>query len=465
MINRKIDRKLDEFFELNRREALLIDGARQVGKTWSIRAFGRRHFKHVIEINFIKTQGAKALFTGVLDESDLFVKISALTDEELVPGETLIFFDEVQECPEIVTYIKFLVDEGSYRYVLSGSLLGVELKNLRSAPVGYLREIKMYPLDFEEFLFALGLKCDIFEHVKYRIDRFQPVDPMVHDKLKGIFRTYLVVGGMPAAVDVFVRTRNISKVVDVQKGILVEYRKDATKYDQRDKLKILNALELVPEELNRPNKRFIVSELKAGSRYEREEGTFLWLENAGIALPVRSVSDPHVPLRLSRKSNFFKLFMNDVGLLSALYMDGIQHRILSEETDVNFGSVYENFVAQELTAHGFRLYYFNSEEPRAEVDFLVEKDGKVLPIEVKSGKNYKTHAALDHMLSIPEYRIDQALVVSNANVTNVGPVRYLPVYGLMFMEHDGLPEDEEFSVSLPTANDIIYSSPGLKENR
>ena len=176
MINRKIDYVLDEFFELNHREALLIDGARQVGKTWSIRAFGRRHFKHVVEINFIKTQGAKALFSGVLNEVDLFVKISALTDEEMVPGETLIFFDEVQECPEIVTYIKFLVDEGSYRYVLSGSLLGVELKDLRSAPVGYLREVKMYPLDFEEFLFALGLKRDVFEHVKSRLEKSEAVD-------------------------------------------------------------------------------------------------------------------------------------------------------------------------------------------------------------------------------------------------------------------------------------------------
>ena len=456
MLSRKIDRKLDEFFELNRREAILIDGARQVGKTWSIRAFGRRHFKHVVEINFIKTQGAKALFAGVLNESDLLVKISALTEEEMVPGETLIFFDEVQECPEIVTYIKFLVDDGSYRYVLSGSLLGVELKDLRSAPVGYLREIKMYPLDFEEFLFALGLKRDIFEHVKSRFEQSQPVDPVVHDKLGGLFRTYLVVGGMPAAVDTFVRTKNISNVVDVQKGILDEYRKDATKYDLRDKLKILNVLDLIPEELNRPNKRFIVSELKSGSRYEREEGSFLWLEKAGIALPVRSVADPRVPLRLSRRSNFFKLFMNDVGLLSALYMDGIQHRILSDETDVNFGSVYENFVAQELAAHGFRLYYFNSEDRGAEVDFLIEKDGKVLPIEVKSGKNYKTHASLDHLLSVAEYGIERSLVVSNANSSDVEAIRYRPVYSLMFLEHDGLPECDEISVSLPTREDIVY---------
>lgn len=458
MLKRKIDSVLDEFHSLNAKEALLVDGARQVGKTSSIREFGKRHFENIVEINFIKTTGAKELFDGIRDATDLLMKITALTDVEMVPRKTLIFFDEVQECPEIVTYIKFLVDEGSYRYVLSGSLLGVELKNLRSAPVGYLREVKMYPLDFEEFLQAVGLQKTVFEHVRARLSSFEPVDPVVHDKLNGLFRVYLVVGGMPAAVDMYIQTHNIARVVAVQKGILAEYRKDATKYDMKNRLKILRALDLLPEELNRRNKRFLVSELNSGSRFEREENTFLWLEEAGIGLSVRAVSEPRVPLRLSRKSNFFKMFMNDVGLLSAQYMDGIQYRILSEETDVNFGAVYENFVAQELTARGFPLYYFKSDEKAAEVDFLVEKDGHVLPVEVKSGKSYRTHASLDGLLDVSEYGIEHALVVSNANVSEGtdGKVRYLPVYYLMFLDHDGLPEDATFDVSLPTEKDIVY---------
>lgn len=459
MLERKIDSVLDRFFELNTREALLIDGARQVGKTWSIREFGKRHFKHTVEINFIKTPGARDIFKGLTQDTDIFVKLSALSDTEMVPGETLIFFDEVQECPELVTYIKFMVDEGSYRYVLSGSLLGVELKNLRSAPVGYLREIKMYPLDFEEFIFALGFKRTLFDHLRERLRNFSPVDPVVHEKMKGLLRAYLVVGGMPAAADMYVRTKNIANVVEVQKSILVEYRKDAAKYDEKNRLKIANALDLLPEQLNRNNKRFVVSEMDEGTRYQREENTFLWLEEAGIGLAVRSVSDPRVPLRLSRNSSFFKLYMNDVGLLSAMYMDGIQYRILSEETDVNFGAVYENFVAQELTARGFPLYYFNSEDRRAEVDFLVEKSGKVLPVEVKSGKSYRTHASLSALLGIADYRIERAIVVSNANVSRSadGLVDYLPVYSLMFMDHDGLPDNSSFEVPLPTEEDIVFS--------
>lgn len=460
MISRKIDRVFDEFYELGAREALLVDGARQVGKTWSIREFGKRHFKTVVEINFIKTKGAQNLFEGVENVQQLLVKISALTDADLKPGETLIFFDEVQECPEIVTFIKFLVDEGSYRYVLSGSLLGVELKDLRSAPVGYLREVRMFPLDFEEFVRAVGVSSTVLDHVRDRLASVLPVDPVVHEKMKGLFSLYLVVGGMPAAVDVYLRTNNIARVVDVQKGILAEYRKDATKYDKRNKLKILKALEIVPEELKRRNKRFIVADLKEGSRYDREVNTFLWLEEAGIGLSVRAVTEPKVPLRLSRRSNFFKLFLNDVGLLSALYMDGVQYRILSGETDVNFGAVYENFVAQELASKGFPLYYFNSEDRPAEVDFLIEKDGAVLPVEVKSGKNYKTHASLDDLLEVSDYGVERALVVSNANVSSGrdGHIRYLPAYYLMFLEHDGLPDETRFAPPIPNEDDIVFKA-------
>ena len=458
MLTRKIDRIFDEFYDLNAREALLVDGARQVGKTFSIREFGKRHFKTVVEINFIKTKGAKNLFKGIESVQQLLVKISALTDVDLEPGNTLIFFDEVQECPEIVTFIKFLVDEGSYRYVLSGSLLGVELKDLRSAPVGYLREVRMYPLDFEEFIRAVGVSSTVLDHVRDRLTSFLPVDPVVHEKMKGLFNLYLVVGGMPAAVDVYLRTNNIARVVTIQKGILDEYRKDASKYDQKNKLKIVKALEIVPEELNRRNKRFIVADLKQGSRYDREADTFLWLEEAGISLSVRAVTEPKVPLRLARRSNFFKLFLNDVGLLSALYMDGIQYRILSGETDVNFGAVYENFVAQELASKGFPLYYFNSEDRPAEVDFMIEKDGMCLPVEVKSGKSYKTHASLDDLLAVSDYGVARALVISNANVSTSsdGRIRYLPSYYLMFLEHDGLPAETRFAPPIPSESDIIF---------
>ena len=439
MLKRKIERQLVQFVAIKPKSAILLTGARQVGKTFIVRKFAKDSYGCFLEINFIKQPEAKSLFENLKGEADFFLRLSAFTDKKLVPGDTLIFFDEVQECPEVVTYIKFLVDDGRYQYVLTGSLLGVELKDLRSVPVGYLREIDMYPLDFEEFIEACGFKLELFTHVKSCWERRESVNSGVHAKLMELFKLYLVVGGMPAAVQRYLDTKNISAVVAEQRAILREYRKDATKYDKSSKLKIERVLELIPEELNRKNRRFIVADLKNGSRFERLEDNFVWLEEAGIGLAVCSASDPKVPLRLSRDSSFFKLYLNDVGLLSAMYSDGIQLKILSGETEINFGSVYENFVAQELHAHGFPLYYFSSRKV-GEVDFLVEHDGRVEPIEVKSGGHYKSHPALDGLLKTEEYGIARATVLSNANYSKDGVIEYLPIYFTMFLERDALPE-------------------------
>ena len=443
MINRKIDREFDCFHELGRKEALLIDGARQVGKTFSIREYGKRHFEHIVEINFLKDRDAKGLFANVHDAREVLTRLSAYWKGKMVPGKTLIFFDEVQECPEVVTYIKFLVDEGSYRYVLSGSLLGVELKDIRSAPVGYLREITMYPLDFEEFISALGMNDEVRGHLRDSWDGVLPVDPFIHDRLKTLFRLYLVVGGMPASVQTYLDTENIGEVVKVQKAILVEYRKDAAKYDRKHKLDIVRTLGLIPEELNDKNKRFLIADLKDRGRYDRMKDNFLWLKEAGIGLVCTSVDDPKVPLKLTQDSSFFKLFMNDVGLLSAMYMDNVQYRILSGATDINNGSIYENFIAQELHAHGFELHYFQSKEI-GEIDFLVAKDGKALPIEAKSGRHYRSHAALNRLLAQDGYGMRRAVVLSTRNTERAAPIDYLPVYMIMFLEHDGLPPDSTF---------------------
>ena len=424
---------------------MLIDGARQVGKTFSVREFGRRHFDSVVELNFLKDKAIKEIFRGTANENEVLTRISALPKVKMAPGKTLIFFDEVQECPEVVTYIKFLVDEGRYRYVLSGSLLGVELKDVRSAPVGYLRELKMYPLDFEEFSRAVGVNDDIIAHLKRCWQDNRPVDPVVHERMKSVFRLYLVVGGMPAVVQKYVDTENIAEVVKEQKSILVEYRRDVTKYAKRHKLNILQVFDLLPEELNRKNKRFFVADVEKGGRYERMRDDFLWLKEAGVGLLCTAVGDPRAPLRLSQKSSFFKLYMNDVGLLSAMYMEGIQFKMLSGETSANNGAVYENFVAQELTAHGFPLHYF-MREGVGEVDFIVQHGGKVLPVEAKSGRHYKTHAALDNLLGNDGYGVESAIVFSDYNSARNPKVHYLPVYLAMFLEHDQLPEEAVFKL-------------------
>lgn len=438
MLKRSIESELVQFSETKPKTAILLTGARQVGKTFIVREFAKGRYRCFLEINFIKQPEAKLLFENLKGEEDFFLRLSAFTDKELLPKETLIFFDEVQECPEVVTYIKFLVDDGRYQYILTGSLLGVELKDLRSAPVGYLREIDMYPLDLREFIEACGLKSELIEHVRSCWERRESVNSGVHDKLMELFKLYLVVGGMPAVVQKYLDTKNISAVVAEQRAILGEYRKDATKYDKASKLKIEHVFDLIPEELNKKNKRFIVADLKAGSRFERIEDNFVWLKEAGIGISVCSATDPKVPLRLSRDSAFFKLYLNDVGLLSAMYSDGIQLKILSGETEINFGSVYENFVAQELHAHGFPLYYFNSRKV-GEVDFLVEHDGRVEPIEVKSGSHYKSHPALDGLIETKEYGIAHATVLSNANYSKDGTVEYFPIYFTMFMERGRFP--------------------------
>lgn len=438
MLKRKIESELSSFLDAAPKEAILLTGARQVGKTFIVREVVRERGLKMVEINFIKESDAKFLFADLHDEQDFFVRLSSYTTVELKPGQTLIFFDEVQECPEVVTYIKFLVDDGRYRYILSGSLLGVELKDLRSAPVGYLRELQMYPLDFEEFVRAMGTKDVVFDHVRSAWERRTAVDPMVHRRMMDMFRLYLVVGGMPAAVQRYLDTKNISEVVKVQESIIREYRKDATKYDKANKLKIEMALDLIPEELNRKNKRFVVADLKEKGRFERLEENFIWLREAGIGLVVSSVADPRVPLRLTQGSSFFKLFLNDVGLLASMYMNGIQLKILAGETDINFGSVYENFVAQELHAGGFPLHYFCSRKV-GEVDFVIEYDGRAEPVEVKSGEHYKSHAALDRMLENPSYSIAHAFVLGNANYSRDGKVEYMPIYFTMFMKRNALP--------------------------
>ena len=430
MLNRKIDKYLIEYYQKSD-NALLITGARQVGKTYSIREFGKG-FKSFIEINFIENPDAVGLFKDAKGSTDILMRLSTITNVPMIKGETLIFFDEVQECPDIVTAIKFLVDEGSYRYILSGSLLGVELKDIRSVPVGYMGVKEMFPLDFEEFITCIGINENVIATVKEVWTKRQPVDDFIHNKMMELFRLYLIVGGMPAAVSKYLESNNLKEVLAVQQEIIQLYKKDIAKYDPDNKLYIEEIFNLIPPELNARNKRFILKRLNENAKYERYENSFLWLKNAGVAIPVYNVEEPKVPLLLARSRNLLKLFLNDIGLLAAQYADGIQVRIIKGDKDINFGSIYENAVAQELVAHGFEPYYYNSKK-RGEIDFVIENNGKVLPIEVKSGKDYVYHRALSNIMDCEEYDLPEALVLSNGNLTVEGRITYVPVYIVMFL--------------------------------
>ena len=432
MLKRKIDSYLEQFYKRTNK-ALLVTGARQTGKSFSIRQYGTTHYENFVEINFIEQPDAVEILKGAKSSQDILVRLSLLTSTPLVAGNTLVFFDEVQECPEIVTATKFLVNEGSYRYILSGSLLGVELQDLRSEPVGYMDVKDMYPLDLEEFFMAMGVSGQVRDDLQKAFEKQQPVDEFVHKKIMELFRLYLIVGGMPAAVQKYIDTHNLQDVMAEQQAIIRLYKRDITKYDKNHKLYIDEIFDLIPSELNAKNKRFILKDLNENLKFSRYENSFLWLKNAGVVLPTYNVEEPVMPLKLSRSRNLFKLFQSDIGLLACQYAEGIQLRIINDEKGINYGSIYENVVAQELQAHGFELYYFNSKK-QGELDFIIEKDGHTLPIEVKSGKDYQRHNALSNVMGNPDYGIPRALVFCNENVSTSGNIVYLPIYMVAYLK-------------------------------
>ncbi len=438
MLKRKIDKYIRNYYGTTR-NALLITGARQIGKTFSVREFGKS-FKSFVEINFVDTPEAVEIFKNAKSSSDILLRLSAIATQPLVKGETLVFFDEVQKCPEIVTAVKFLVDEGSYRYILSGSLLGVELKDLRSEPVGYMGVKEMFPLDFEEFISCVGVNENVLASLRNAWEQRTAVDDFVHSKLMELFRLYLIVGGMPAAVSKYIESNNLQEVMAIQQDIIRLYKRDIAQYDPNSKLYIEEIFNLIPSELNAKNKRFILKKLNENAKFERYQNSFLWLANAGVALPVYNIEEPKVPLLLARSRNLFKLFQSDIGLLAAQYAEGIQLRIIAGDKNINFGSIYENAVAQELVAHGIVPYYYNNKK-RGELDFVIELNGKVLPIEVKSGKDYDTHRALSNIMPCEEYELPEAIVFNNDNLKVKGKIVYAPIYMVMFLEkHNVAPE-------------------------
>lgn len=449
MLTRTVDRILIDHFKISK-TALLIEGARQIGKTFSIRQFGKK-FKTYIEINFIEQPVAISLFKDLSNTKDLLARLSLFTKQKLIKRDTLIFFDEVQICPEVITYIKFLVDEGSYNYILSGSLLGIEINDLRSVPVGYLTIKRMFPLTFREFALNLGLNSSILENLETSFKEKKPVDDFIHKKMMELFRVYLVVGGMPAAVNRYIETNNLNEVIDIQNQIVNLYKKDITQYDKNNKLAIAQIFELIAPQLNSQNKHFIIKDIKSGVKFDRYENSFLWLKDAGFALPVYNVETPKPPLKLSKSRSLFKLFMSDVGLLASEYSQGIQLKIISGDDKLNYGAIFENYIAQELTACEHDLYYYNNKK-RGELDFLIEYDGEVLPIEVKSGKDYKVHRALSNIMDCGEFNLNRALIFNNSNLKVEGKLTYAPIYMAMFLKQEIKDEYSIYKIDLSELN-------------
>lgn len=451
MLHRKIAKVIEEHLQAASNKILLIDGARQIGKTYIVRYVGQKMFKNFIEINMIEDSLGDKLFAQVSNVDDFYLQLSMIAGNKMGKKEdTLIFIDEIQAYPHLLTMLKFLAQDGRYTYITSGSLLGVTLAQTPSIPMGSIRKIRMFPLDFEEFLYANGMNADVIDILRKKFNARQSLDENTHNKLLDLFRKYLLVGGMPEAVNTFLASRNIVKVRAIQAEIHDYYAADASKYDEERKLKIRRIYDLIPSNMENKKKRVVAKDIenKKGKTFNDYQDEFEYLISVGIALNVQAISNPKFPLAESEGKNLLKLYLNDAGILSGILYGNNIRAILDDVRSINLGSVYETVVASELLAHGYRLFYYDNRS-KGEVDYLIDdfNDLTAVPIEVKSGKDYTIHSALNNFVSNEDYNIKKAFVLSNEReISSKGKITYLPIYFIMFFQN--VPADAE-SVLIP----------------
>ena len=449
MLFRKIRSIIVEHLKSNSSKILLIDGARQVGKTFIVRDVATSLFTNFIEINMIKDYEGPKLFANVHTIEDFYLQLSTFAGDKMGnKTNTLVFLDEIQQYPALLTLLKFLSQDGRFTYIASGSLLGVTLAKTTSIPIGSIRKIRMFPLDFEEFLIANGLNEFAINVLREKYKNLEPLEESLHNRILNLFRRYLLVGGLPDVVNTYLATHNIKLVRDLQNEIYEYYGIDAAKYDNEHKLKVTRIYNLIPSALENKKKRLIVQNIenKKGARYNAYFEEFDYLINAGIALEVKAISNPKYPLIESETKNLLKLYLNDVGLLTNIFYGTNINAILNETKSINLGSVYETVVATELIAHGYNLFYYDNRD-KGEVDYIIDdyQNLATLPIEVKSGKDYSIHSALNNLVSNDAYNIQKAYVLSNERlVKEKGKIIYLPIYYVMFIGNAFKKEDLYF---------------------
>lgn len=442
MLYRKFAAHLEQFLQNEPNKILLVNGARQIGKSYIVRYVGSRMFKNFVEINLKADKEGAGIFATVRSRDDFYLQLGALAGNKLGNNkDTLVFLDEIQSYPHLMTMLKFLNEDGRYRYIASGSELGVALTQTPSVPIGSIAIEQMYPLDFEEFLLAMGCAQATIDGVEECFKKGQSLNDSLHNYMLQQFKIYLLVGGMPDAINKFIENRNIAHVRDIQRDIHALYRIDASQYDDEKKLVIRNIYDLIPSNMENKKKRIVVKNIegKAGHKqFSDYADEFEYLTNSGVALAVRAISNPKFPLIESESKNLLKLYLSDVGLLTNLLYATNINAVLGDVCSVNLGSVYESVVAQELHAHGYALHYYDNKQ-RGEVDFLIDDYSTltVLPIEVKSGKDYKVHSALDKFLATTDYHITRAVVFSNEQNVHVEQgITYMPIYYVMFYKNE-----------------------------
>ncbi len=435
---RKISNYIEEYLTGNEEKILCIDGARQVGKSYIIRELAQKHFENYIEINMADDKVGDKLFANVRTVESFYIEVSVIAGDKLKDREnTIIFIDEIQEYPELLTLLKPLRIDNKYKYICSGSELGITLSKTTLTPMGSIIEKKMYPMDFEEFLIANSVGELVINHMRKCFEEGIPLDEALHNKILYLFKSYLYVGGMPDAVKSFVETKNVSKIREIQKDIINFYSEDASKYDKNHKLVIKRIYDMIPSNIENKVKRIQYKKIENidDVRYTKYVDEFEYLISSGIVLDAKAVSEPKFPLVQSSSKNLIKLYMNDVGLLtSVLYKNNI-NAILDDETGVNLGAVYETVVAEELKAHNHELYYYDRKKV-GEVDYLIDNYDalNVLPVEIKSGKDYKNFRALPKIILDPNYRMTKGYVFNNEReIKKEDKIIYYPIYFIMFI--------------------------------
>ena len=437
MLFRKISSLIEEHLRSDSKKILLIDGARQVGKTYIIRYVGKKLFKNFIEINMVEDLLGDRLFANIGTVDDFYLQVSMIAGDKMKDKEnTLIFIDEIQAYPNLLTLLKFLSQDGRFTYIASGSLLGVTLSQTTSVPMGSIRKVRMFPLDFEEFLYANGMNEIVISSMKSKFEKMETLDVPVHNKIMDIFRKYLLTGGLPDAVNAYIETKNIYAVREIQKEIHEYYGVDASKYDEQKKLHIRKIYDMLPSNMENKKKRVVAQRIegKKGKIFSDYNDEFEYLISSGIALDVQALSNPVFPLIESSRKNLLKLYLNDVGILTGILYGNNIRAVLDDEKSIKLGSVYETVVASELTAHGYKLFYYDNRS-KGEVDYLIDDYDSlsVIPIEVKSGKDYTVHSALNNFVNNEDYHIKKAFVLSNEReVFARGKVIFMPVYYVMF---------------------------------
>lgn len=447
MLYRKIEKDIEGYLRAEDDRIMILEGARQIGKSFIIREVGKKLYDNFIEINFAEDDEGPKIFKVIGTTEEFYFTLSSVYGEKLDRYEnTLIFLDEIQHYPQYLTLLKFFREDRRFRFIASGSLLGITLRETTSIPVGSIIRKNMYQLDFEEFLIANGFGQEALNTLRTKLMNRESLDESLHDYIMNLFRRYLLVGGLPAAVNEYLDSHNIVKVRNVQENIRSLYEVDATKYekDSNKTLLIRRIYNMIPSQLENKKKRIIIKDIqnKIGDRFDNYLDEFEYLISSGTALEVSAISNPKYPLAESAHKNLMKLYLNDVGLLTMLLYKNSIRPVISDEDSVNLGSVYESVVAQELKAHGHKLFYYDNKQ-RGEVDFLIDdySSTTILPIEVKSGKDYTRHSALNNLLKVRDYDIASGLVLSNSReIKTVGNVSYMPVYYVMFIDANAVEE-------------------------